>query len=82
VDLLTAARAALLARRVWKDADAEVATCAQEQGISKDEAWAGVHAAVLMKRDNIGRGLLDLADPLGWRAAAQAFKDAEGGSAS
>lgn len=77
MDPATVAQAALLARRVWRDADAEVAACAEKQGISKEEAWAGVHAAVLMKRDNIGRGLLDLADPLGWRAAAQAFKDAE-----
>ncbi len=81
MDPVTVAQAALLARRAWRDADAEVAACAEKQGISK-EAWAGVHAAVLMKRDNIRRGLLDLADPLGWRAAAQAFKDAERGSAS
>ena len=81
MDLVAVARAGLLARRVWKNADAEVAACAEEQGISKEEAWAGVHAAVLMKRDNIGKGLLDLADPLGWRAAARAFQDAERPSA-
>lgn len=82
MDPVTVGQAALLARRAWKDVDAEVAACAEKHGISKEEAWAGVHAAVLMKRDNNGRGLLDFADPLGWRAAAQAFKGAERGSAS
>lgn len=82
MDPVTAAQAALLAHRVLKDADAEVAVCAEEQGISKEEAWAGVHAAVAMKASKIGEGLLDLADPLRWRAAAQAFRDAESGKAT
>lgn len=55
-------------------ADARVAADAQKQGISKEEAWAGARAAALMQCDQTLEWLADLADPLGWRAAARAME--------
>jgi len=74
----TAWWAGTAARRAWKQADAKVAACAEEQGISKEGAWAGIRAAVLMRKDETVERVRDLADPLGWRAAAQAFEPMSG----
>lgn len=65
--MYAAARAAAAARRAWNKADAEVVAAAEAQGISKQAAWAGIQRLTLAR----------IADPLGWRAAAEAFKEAE-----
>lgn len=57
-----------------RTADALVAADAERQGISKEEAWAGVRAAAQIQSDQAIEWLLDLADPLGWRAAARAME--------
>ena len=72
--MYAAAQAAASARRAWKKADAEVAALAKERGISKDAAWTEIQAEVLRQAgETAGR----LTDPLGWRAASQAFEKAE-----
>jgi hypothetical protein len=58
--------------KLFRAADALVAADAVRQGISKDEAWAGVDAAVRIQAGHAIELLLDFADPLGWRAAARA----------
>ena len=65
--------AAAAAHRAWQDADAKVAAAAKEQGISKEAAWAGVQAEVQRRTGEVIGGLTD---PLGWRAAAQVFEEA------
>jgi len=54
-------------------ADALVAADAAKQGISKEEAWAGARAAGAIQAAETFEWLADLADPLGWRAAARAM---------
>ena len=77
--MLAATQAVLAARRALEEADAEVAACAKEQGISKDEAWAGVQAEVQRRTgEAVGR----LRDPVGWGAAARAFEQAGRDNAS
>jgi len=51
-------------------ADALVAADAARQGISKEEAWAGARAASVIQCEQTFEWLADLADPMGWRAAA------------
>ncbi len=55
-------------------ADDLVAAEAQKQGISKEEAWAGARAAAQIQCVQTFEWLADLADPLGWRAAARAME--------
>lgn len=76
-----AVKAALGAGKTLAAADAQVAAAAKEQGISKKEAWAAVHAEArkrndeslksLLRGEGVVRSVLDLADPMGWRAAAR-----------
>ncbi len=80
--IIIALKAARAAGKGWQAADAKVAACAEEQGISKEEAWADVRADLLMRRDEALEEVLDLADPLGWRAAAKAMEQAERDNAS
>lgn len=56
--------------KAFQAADALVAADAARQGISKDEAWAGARAAAAIQWEQTLEWLADLADPLGWRAAA------------
>lgn len=59
-------------------ADEVVAWEAHRQGVSKSEAWAGAAAAAAgqMQGDQALELLGDLLDPMGWRAASVAFKQA------
>lgn len=61
------------ALRGMQAADAMMAAEAQRHGISKEEAWAGARAAAVIQCSQTFEWLLDLADPLGWRAAARAM---------
>lgn len=72
-----ALKASLDAGKALKAADAKVAACAAEQGISKEEVWVGIRAEARRRNDKALESALDLADPLGWRAAARAMKQAE-----
>ena len=80
-------KAALGAGKTFAAADAQVAAAAKMHGISKKEAWAAVRAearkrndeslvSLLRGKDVVGSAL-DLADPLGWRAAAKALEQSE-----
>ena len=81
------ARAALGAGKTFAAADAQVAAAAKEHGISKEEAWAAVRAEArkrndesfqsLLRGEDVAESVLDLADPLGWRAAAKAMEQSE-----
>lgn len=77
--MFVAAKAVLEARRLLKEADADVAAAAKEQGISKEEAWAGVQAEV---QRQTGETLERVFDPMGWAAARRAFEQAERDNAS
>lgn len=77
--MVAAAQAVLAARRLLKEADAEVAASAKEQGISKEEAWAGVQAEV---QRQTGETIERVFDPMGWGAARRAFDQAERDNAS
>jgi adenosylmethionine-8-amino-7-oxononanoate aminotransferase len=80
-------KAAFGAGKTFAAADAQVAAAAEEYGISKKEAWAAVRAEArkrndeslqsLLRGEDVVGSVLDLADPLGWRAAAKAMEQSE-----
>ena len=67
-------KAATAAHKALKEADAQVTALAKERGVSKDVIWAEIQAETLRQAgETVGR----VTDPLGWRAAAEAFEQAD-----